>query len=321
MLQAATWQHRLPNARIVFVALVMAVSGCASTGPNAPKTNQETAAGAVVGALGAAGGAVGGTVGGAVFGLMCGPLFVICSPVMAVVGGVKGAVKGGEAGARAGVNSSRSASAPESQKSASEPSTPESSGQSMVIEPVLAPGSDKRAPGDSEKTVDLPASAPQISSPVTHEKLEVQTALADPTRTAARAGFGVDSSTHLLQAGEFKTRVLTGEELVKHLESLGKVEVKAPTDLMSLTFQPGNRIDIVYWGRTNPSGHRQEGSYVVRPNQDQVCFRVSQAGVPSHPWGPVSQWMSDCFRVSQTDEKTYSLKTIKGDYSFSYAVR
>lgn len=165
MLQAATWHHRRPNARIVVVALVMAVSGCASTGPNAPTTNQETAAGAVGGTLGAAGGAVGGTALGALYGLRCGPLFFVCSPVFAVVGGVSGAVKGGEAGARAGVNSSRSASAPESPKIASEPSTPESSGQSMVIEPDLTPGSDKKAPSDSEKTVDLPASAPQISSP------------------------------------------------------------------------------------------------------------------------------------------------------------
>jgi hypothetical protein len=54
----------------------------------------------------------------------------------------------------------------------------------MVTGPVLAPGSDTKAPGDSEKPVDLPASAPQISSPVTHEKLEVQTALADPTRAS-----------------------------------------------------------------------------------------------------------------------------------------
>ena len=188
MPQAAIWQHRFPNARIVVVALVMALSGCASTGPSAPRTNQETAAGAVVGTLGAAGGAVGGTALGAVAGVAkCGPAFIICSPVFAVVGGVTGAVKGGEAGARAGVNLSRSASAPDSPKSASEPSAPESSGQSMVIEPVLAPGSGKKAPNDSEKTVDLPASAPQISSPVTHAKPEVQTELADPTRTMSRA--------------------------------------------------------------------------------------------------------------------------------------
>lgn len=161
-----TWQHRLPNARAVVVALVMVVGGCASTGPYAPKTNQEAAAGAVVGTLGAAGGAVGGAALGAIAGMGCGfPVFIICSPVMAVVYGVGGAAKGGEVGARAGVNLSRSASAPESPKSASEPSAPESRGQSLVIEPDLTPGSDKKAPSDSEKTVDLRASAPQISSP------------------------------------------------------------------------------------------------------------------------------------------------------------
>ena len=138
--RSITWQHRLPNARIVFVALVMAVNGCASTGQNAPTTSQETAAGAVVGTLGAVGGAVGGTALGALAGLRCGPAFIICSPVFAVVGGVGGAVKGGEAGARTGVNLSRSASASESQKSAPEPSAPESSAQSLVVEPALAPG-------------------------------------------------------------------------------------------------------------------------------------------------------------------------------------
>lgn len=161
MPQAATWQHRLPNARIVVVALVIALSGCASTGPSSPRTNQETAAGAVGGTLGAAGGAVGGAALGALIGLRCGLGFIICSPVMAVGFGAKGAVKGGEGGARAGVNWSRNASAPESPTNASAPSAPESSGQSRVIEPVLAPGSGKKAPSDSEKTVDLPASAPQ----------------------------------------------------------------------------------------------------------------------------------------------------------------
>ena len=163
MLQAAIWQRRLPNARIVVVGLVMALSGCASTGPSAPTTNKETAAGAVGGALGAAGGAVGGTAVGALYGIRCGPLFIICSPIFAVVVGVKGAVNGGEAGARAGVNLARSASATESQKSAYEPSASESKGQPMVMESALAPESDKKAPSDSEKSVDTPSVGPKIS--------------------------------------------------------------------------------------------------------------------------------------------------------------
>lgn len=273
MLQAATWQHRLPNARIVAVALVMAVSGCASTGPNAPKTNQETAAGAVVGALGAAGGAVGGTAVGAVAGVAyCGPAFIICSPVFAVVGGVMGAVGGGGAGARAGVNLSRS------------------------------------------------ASEPQISSPATHEKVEMQTALADPTRTAARAVSAGDTWTRLPSGVEVKTRTLTGEELVNYFNSLRNVEVKAPRELMSLTFRPGNRFIIEYWSSYYPSGVRQEGTYHFSSDHDQVCFRFPY-DVSEPQRAPRSGWMSDCFRVSQTDEKTYSLKTSKGDYSFSYAVR
>ena len=126
MLQAATWQHRLPNARIVVVALVMAASGCASTGQNAPRTDQETAAGAVGGVAGAAVGGIGGAAVGALYGLaVCGPFFIICSPVFAVAGGVAGAVKVGEVGAQAGVNSSRRASANKSPESASASAAPE----------------------------------------------------------------------------------------------------------------------------------------------------------------------------------------------------
>ena len=105
------WQHRLPNARVAIVALVMAVSGCASTGPNAPATTDEAAAGALGGILGAAGGAVGGTAWGALVGFGCGPAFIVCSPVMAVYLGMTGLAKGGEAGAQAGVNWARRASA------------------------------------------------------------------------------------------------------------------------------------------------------------------------------------------------------------------
>lgn len=145
------------HARLVVLVPVMAAGGCASMG-NPPQTDRETTAGAVGGALGAAGGAVGGAAIGALYGLQCGIGFILCSPVMAVVGAVVGAVKGGEAGAHAGVNSSRSASAPDSPKGASDSSASESA--------------------------DLPASAPQISSPVTHKTLETQTALTDPTRAS-----------------------------------------------------------------------------------------------------------------------------------------
>lgn len=137
----AGWQCSLSNARIVVMTLLMAAGGCASTGPNAPATNQETAAGAMVGVAGAAGGAVGGVAIGALSGIRCGFLAIVCSPVMAVVGGVKGATAGGEAGARTGVRWSRSDSSPESAKSPSEPSAPESSGQPVVTQPVLTSGS------------------------------------------------------------------------------------------------------------------------------------------------------------------------------------
>jgi len=141
----------------------MAASGCASTGNNAPKTNKETAAVAVGGAvgstLGAAGGVVVGAAAGALVSIGCGPAGIICLPVLITIG----AAKGGEEGARLGGDWFRNALALESPKSASESSGPESSGQSIVMEIVLAPGFDVKA---------------------SDEKLEALTALADPTRAA-----------------------------------------------------------------------------------------------------------------------------------------
>ena len=102
-------QHRFPNARVLLALLVLAVSGCASTG-DPPRKDTETAAkseGSAAEAAGAVGGAALGTVGGAavgaLYGLGCGfPGFIICSPVAAVGFGIAGLVKGGEAGAKFG---------------------------------------------------------------------------------------------------------------------------------------------------------------------------------------------------------------------------
>jgi hypothetical protein len=171
MAHAARCQHRPPSARVALVALVIAASGCASAGNGAPKTNQETGAGAVGDAVGTAGGAVAsndkppqadrkppqadqetfagaagsvmGAVGGGVLGaaagalvsIGCGPAAIICLPVAVVVG----AAGLGEEGARAGGNLFRN------------------------------------------------ASAPQVSSPATREQLDPRTALTDSTRAATHA--------------------------------------------------------------------------------------------------------------------------------------
>jgi hypothetical protein len=113
-------------------------------------------------------------------------------------------------------------------------------------------------------------------------------------------------------------RLLTGQELLTHLQSLKEVQVKAPPELMSMTFQVGNRFEILYWTARDASGVRQGGTYSIAPDQNLVCFRIP-AELRAGGFGVGSEWMSDCFRVSQTDEKTYSLKNLKGDYSFSYA--
>lgn len=121
-------------------------------------------------------------------------------------------------------------------------------------------------------------------------------------------------------AEEAKTRMLTGDELVSHLASLGKVEVKAPNDLVSLSFHSRNRFVIFYRTRSSPAGVRQQGTYAVRGGESShVCF-VLPTFRSLDPAESGWDWMSDCFRVSQVDGKTYSLRTLKGDRSLSYAV-
>jgi hypothetical protein len=177
---------------------------------------------------------------------------------------------------------------------------------------------------DSEKTVDLPASAPQFGLPVTNEKPEAGAALVDPTRTSVRTDTAaLASRQEALQppaAASPYPRQLTGEELVEHVRNAGKVNVTSPMDLVSLTFGRSNTFHIMYRSRNSSAGELQRGTYSFDPDRDQVCLRLIDrsnfvAGSPH------SEWMEDCFRVSQTDEKTYSLKTVKGDYSFSYTVR
>lgn len=147
------------------MALVIAASGCASTGndaPNtsqdavaasdrlpqsdqeAPQTDQETFAGGVGTVVGAVGGGVLGATAGALASIVCGPAFVICMPVAIV----RGVAILGEEGARAGGDLFRGAPARQSPRSASA------------------------------------SSAPWISPPVTREEPEAQTALAEPTRAS-----------------------------------------------------------------------------------------------------------------------------------------
>lgn len=124
-MKTAASGRRNSSIRIVIAALVMTLSGCATTGPDAPRNNRESASGAVGGALGAVAGGTGGAALGALAGLAhCGPAAIVCSPVAALVMGVQGAAKGGEAGANAGVRLSRSRAAPESAANAPEPAAP-----------------------------------------------------------------------------------------------------------------------------------------------------------------------------------------------------
>jgi hypothetical protein len=114
-------------------------------------------------------------------------------------------------------------------------------------------------------------------------------------------------------------RQLTGEALVEHVRNAGKVNVMAPTDLVSIAFQRSNTFHIIYRSRNSPTGELQRGTYSFNPDRDQVCLRLID-GNNFVAGSPHSEWMADCFRVSQTDEKTYSLKTVKGDGGFSYRI-
>lgn len=170
---AASLQRYLPRTmRAVVAGLAVAASGCASTGPDAPRTSQETATGAVGGALGAAGGAVGGAVLGAVAGLQCGMGAILCSPAMAMVYAVKGAVMAGEAGARGGVNLSRSASTPPPAESVPEKSDdpPVDAQAALDVHPgagqgeAVAPGSPTSANIASARTGATPTGIPAAGS-------------------------------------------------------------------------------------------------------------------------------------------------------------
>src|SRR5262245_8347044 len=108
--------------RIIAIALLVSMTGCATTGPDAPQTTAETAGGAVGGIVGAAGGGTLGVLAGTVVGFQCGPAFFVCSPIMAVVYGVQGIAKGGELGAKTGVKLSRGT--PDSGTPADRPQTP-----------------------------------------------------------------------------------------------------------------------------------------------------------------------------------------------------
>jgi serine protease Do len=119
-------------------------------------------------------------------------------------------------------------------------------------------------------------------------------------------------------------RQLSGEELAGHFAKLGRVEVVEPSALLSLAFQPGRRISLVYVTQYQPNGVRQEGRYTVSTEKNQVCFQLvmdSGSGAIGAGGAVGSEWMSACFGVSQTGEKTYSLKSLAGDRSFSYALR
>lgn len=104
-------RRRPRDATALVAALVVAVSGCASTS-NLPQTNNgernnpsevKGTLGGAAGAIGgAAVGAVGGAAVGALYGLTCGPAAIICSPVGLVLGGAYGIVKGAQSGARWG---------------------------------------------------------------------------------------------------------------------------------------------------------------------------------------------------------------------------
>jgi trypsin-like peptidase len=119
-------------------------------------------------------------------------------------------------------------------------------------------------------------------------------------------------------------RQLTGEELAAHFANLGRVNVMEPSALLSLTFRPGRRFTILYLTQYQPNGVRQEGSYSVSAEKNQVCLQLtmdSGSGVIGAGGAVGSEWMLDCFAISQTGEKTYSLKAVKSARSFSYALR
>jgi hypothetical protein len=107
-------------------------------------------------------------------------------------------------------------------------------------------------------------------------------------------------------------RQLRGEELVVHFENSRSIEVKSPRSLESLAFLPGNRFDILLTSRRR-AGELVRGTYAVNTDQGLVCMTPEQ-------WAQ-NLWPPDCFRVSQTSEKSYSLRSPKTNYTIRYEVR
>lgn len=112
-------------------------------------------------------------------------------------------------------------------------------------------------------------------------------------------------------------RQLVGEELVAHLRNAGNVELQSPSDILSLAFRMGNRFEMRVWNRNRPGGESVPGTYEVRTDQNLVCLNANW----HFPRADTSYWPPDCYRVSQTGEKTYSMTSPKTDYTINYAVR
>lgn len=134
---------------------------------------------------------------------------------------------------------------------------------------------------------------------------------------ARRQSQAVATTASLGAAASPYPRPLTGDELVAHFKNIGNVEVQRPRQLISLSFRPSSKVKFSYWTVRTPSGIALEGSYQIK-GSDQVCFRMPMGG--GNPANGGWEWMSDCFRLSQTDQNAYTLMNLRGNADFSYSV-
>jgi hypothetical protein len=111
---------------------------------------------------------------------------------------------------------------------------------------------------------------------------------------------------------------LAGEELFAHMNIARNIEVEQPNDLLSLAFRPGNRIDMVVRNRHSPSGEPlTPGTFSVKTDQNLVCLNPGWG----NSFNMTTTWLPDCFRVSQTGEKTYAMTSPTTGYTIRYSVR
>lgn len=100
--------------------------------------------------------------------------------------------------------------------------------------------------------------------------------------------------------------VVSGDDLSRHVASLGRIMVTAPSGVqLEMRFSPNGSFGV-----TNMrSGGYSNGQLTVAPNSNEVCLAVGN---------PRFSAMQTCYRVTRNGE-TYTMRSVSSSYYFTYA--